>query len=902
MADGSIVIDTKIDQSGLTTGLKATKTNLMSTFGMMRDVMQGPIGAFKLGADAVMKVADEINKLTEAYKGQIRAETQLISAAQNNPYLTAASVKALKAYASEIQSYTTYGDEELLPMMAKLAAAGRTQDEIMKIMATAVDMAASGAFSLDGAVNNLNKSYGGLSGELGESIPEIKSLTEEQLKNGAAVELLAERYKGIAKDVRDNVGGAEALANSLGDAREELGAMFTDATEPMNNLFAALIGNWAAAKKAQREYREEGAKAVEAAGLDKKTEAKIKKGLQVYSAGLSAAEAAGDQEKVKKILGEVAEAFGVTDLAVAGVAAKYHILSDEITNFQSKYDTFVATTEKKPPLKKAEESLTGFAMAIRQGFGETIGAEEIFIDLDKNLMSPLIKSFKTAGELSAKSFMTETKNGFLENLHIATAQAKKVAIQIGAAISKGISIAGTVISGAMSVISSLVALTPDDLLESMEDILDGLTTFFTETLGSLPIFIDAGLTMIESFISGILSNLPAIIETANNVISYLAEQLKTRGAKIASAAVTIIMALATAIIDNLPEIVTAAIAISLAVLTGILVGLPEIIKGIATAMPLIIKALTDAVPLVIQALADNIDEILIAYAEALPQIIVALMMYQPMLIAAIILAAPDIAAALIEGLINGLVNGIPALISGMIKAFNLFISAVKDFFGIHSPSTIFAGFGVNLIEGLIEGMLSAGALIWDAVKGIFTGLLENIKNVFAGIADVGSSIINGIVSGVTSAAESAGGIVSTVGSAIVSGVSTAASAVGSAASTAGSAVVSAGSSAVNFVKSWFANGTSSAPGGLAGINEKGAELVTLPSGSKVMTAAATAEIFGKGIASILSGIGSMGMPSMTPALAGGGSITIHNQITAPVTIDGYQTARAVYENWDKVAR
>ena len=44
----------------------------------------------------------------------------------------------------------------LLPFMAKLAAAGRTQEEIFDVMAVAVDMAASGAMSLDSG-SNLNK-------------------------------------------------------------------------------------------------------------------------------------------------------------------------------------------------------------------------------------------------------------------------------------------------------------------------------------------------------------------------------------------------------------------------------------------------------------------------------------------------------------------------------------------------------------------------------------------------------------------------------------------------------------------------------------------------------------------------------------------------------------------------
>lgn len=256
MSDGSIKIDTKIDTKGVDKDLKdldsklkkgkKSADNFLGSFTKFTAVGAG-------AAIALKKVAETIGEMTDAYKVQARAETQLESAAKNNPYLNNASVVALKNYASEIQSYSTYGDEELIPMMAKLAAGGRTQTEIMEIMTVATDMAASGAFSLDSAVSNLNKSFGGLSGELGESIPEIKALTTEQLKNGEAVKLLGSRYKGIAVDVAKATGTSEQLANAMGDLKEEFGATFEKSLSPMRRFFTELISNYAAVKKAKRE-------------------------------------------------------------------------------------------------------------------------------------------------------------------------------------------------------------------------------------------------------------------------------------------------------------------------------------------------------------------------------------------------------------------------------------------------------------------------------------------------------------------------------------------------------------------------------------------------------------------------------------------------------------------------
>jgi hypothetical protein len=260
MADGRIEIDTKIDETGIDKGIGSVDKKLKGSTKNLGGFTSGLAKASIAGAGvaiALKKAADVIGDLTASYKTQIKAETQLESAAKNNPYLDSASVQALKDYASELQGLSTTGDEELLPFMASLAAAGRTQDEIMQIMSASLDMAASGAFSLDGAVRNLNKSYGGLSGELGEAIPEIKALTSEQLRNGAATELMAKRYKGIAAETAKATGSQEQLANAVGDLKEEFGASFEKSIAPVRRFFTEFVSGWANAKKAKREYYED---------------------------------------------------------------------------------------------------------------------------------------------------------------------------------------------------------------------------------------------------------------------------------------------------------------------------------------------------------------------------------------------------------------------------------------------------------------------------------------------------------------------------------------------------------------------------------------------------------------------------------------------------------------------
>lgn len=196
---------------------------------------------FGIVTSSIKMATSVIKDFNNASLKQIKAEKQLETAAKNNPYLNSQSVKSLKSFASELQNIGTIGDEELLPLMAQLAAAGRTQTEIQDIMSAALDVSASGAMSMESAVKNLNKTFSGLSGELGESIPQIKNLTTEQLKNGDAVKVIAEQYKGMAKETTEATGRGVQLTNAIGDLKEALGVGFTAILAPIQATFTKIV-------------------------------------------------------------------------------------------------------------------------------------------------------------------------------------------------------------------------------------------------------------------------------------------------------------------------------------------------------------------------------------------------------------------------------------------------------------------------------------------------------------------------------------------------------------------------------------------------------------------------------------------------------------------------------------
>ena len=217
----------------------------------------GAVGvAVGAAVGAIKKVNEVIKETTDLYKVQANAEKQLEVAAKNNPYLNGTSVVQLKAYASELQSISTVGDEQLLPLMAQLASAGRTQAEIQDIMAAALDVSASGMMSLDSAVTALNKTFSGTAGQLGNQITAVKNLTKEELQSGKAIEIVANQFKGMAKETAEATGSSEQLKNAIGDYKELLGQTFETALAPMRRWFTEVIRKHTDAKKAAKEHRD----------------------------------------------------------------------------------------------------------------------------------------------------------------------------------------------------------------------------------------------------------------------------------------------------------------------------------------------------------------------------------------------------------------------------------------------------------------------------------------------------------------------------------------------------------------------------------------------------------------------------------------------------------------------
>ena len=169
---------------------------------------------------------------------QVQAETRLLTALKGREDIQ----RRLMAQAAELQSRSTFGDEEVIAQQAYLASLGMTERQINDVIEASAQLSTATGMTLESAVKNLAKTYGGLTGELGESIPALKSLTVEQLKSGEAVKYILENYQGYAEAAaQSGTGSMRQLKNQLGDLAEQLGMILMPALQKIVGWISNMV-------------------------------------------------------------------------------------------------------------------------------------------------------------------------------------------------------------------------------------------------------------------------------------------------------------------------------------------------------------------------------------------------------------------------------------------------------------------------------------------------------------------------------------------------------------------------------------------------------------------------------------------------------------------------------------
>ena len=201
-----------------TQGAKQSKDELSSLTGAINKVGKaaGIASAAYFGAKG----------LISAFSGVIEASARQEQAEKALEVALGRTSKSLLDQASALQQVTTAGDEAIIEQQAFLGSLEFTEDQITRILPVALDLSAATGISLESAVRNTAKTFSGLAGELGELVPQLRELTQEEMKAGKAVEVLGELFEGQASKQAETLAGSLVqMSNAVGDAGEAIGSL-----------------------------------------------------------------------------------------------------------------------------------------------------------------------------------------------------------------------------------------------------------------------------------------------------------------------------------------------------------------------------------------------------------------------------------------------------------------------------------------------------------------------------------------------------------------------------------------------------------------------------------------------------------------------------------------------------
>ncbi|MCI8623745.1 MAG: phage tail tape measure protein [Provencibacterium sp.] len=252
--------------------------------------------------------------------------------------------------------------------------------------------------------------------------------------------------------------------------------------------------------------------------------------------------------------------------------------------------------------------------------------------------------------------------------------------------------------GSTAVSTLSTAFSNGGLSEAMNALGSVLSDGINMLIAKLPDMVEAGMQLLNALGQGLLGNLPVITDAAVEIVLMLTEGIIGALPSLATGAVQIIAQLADGIGQALPALLPAAVEAILVFLEGLTnpESMNALLEGATQLIGGLIEGLAYAVPLLVEYAPEIIMNLIMGLVAALPKLI-------------------EIGDQLGKGLIQGLIESIKAIPAAIKKLFDALVGGIKALFGIHSPSTVFAEMGGQLIAGLLKGISDT----WKTITGFF---------------------------------------------------------------------------------------------------------------------------------------------------------------------------------------
>ena len=181
--------------------------------------------AFNAITSAINFLKTSITESVAAFSESEDAINRLNQALNLTGSYSESSSEGVQEFAAQIQASSKYSDEAVLSQFNFAKSLGLTTDQAKNLTSAAVEISAQLGGSLEENTTKLAKTLSGdLPRSLSALIPELKTLSQEQLRNGEAADIINKKYSGsAANELKTYSGQIASLKNSYNDLQERVG-------------------------------------------------------------------------------------------------------------------------------------------------------------------------------------------------------------------------------------------------------------------------------------------------------------------------------------------------------------------------------------------------------------------------------------------------------------------------------------------------------------------------------------------------------------------------------------------------------------------------------------------------------------------------------------------------------
>lgn len=231
--------------------------------------------------------------------------------------------------------------------------------------------------------------------------------------------------------------------------------------------------------------------------------------------------------------------------------------------------------------------------------------------------------------------------------------------------------------------------------------------------------LDKGLEAVNGVLNGITSALPSVLASGTSILLELASGILSAIPDLITTAGQIASDFASFLAENGPTILESGVSLLLELVNGIISSLPEIGTSVIEVISTFTTTILENLPTILEQGITLLGELIAGLIQALPDLVVAV--GELILTFCETMAEFDwlsIGVDIVTGIINGLMSMISSLADAVWELASAIWDNILDFFDIGSPSKLMEWSGKMLDKGAALGIKKNAGIVEDAITDL----------------------------------------------------------------------------------------------------------------------------------------------------------------------------------------